>query len=456
MKDRFELIIIGGGPAGYTAAIRAAQNGMDVALIEKEDIGGTCLNRGCIPAKSLLHSSEKYAEMKGGSGVVLCDNLRYDLSKIYAERDEVVFKLRSGIEKLLAAKKIEVIKGQAVFVSPTEIEVGGAKFTAEKFIIATGGKVSMLPITGADLCVNSNYLLKGEAELPDNIIIIGGGVIGVEFATYLTNLDKSVYILEYADRILPLFDRDVSLQLALNLRKKGVKISTSAMVKKVEKTLEGFTVTFEEKGTEKTVEAGLVIMCAGRRADTDELELSSAGVETQKGAVKVDKNFKTNIDNIYAIGDCVGGIQLAHFASAQGDYLADYLAGVKSDINLSVVPGCVYTNPEIASVGMTQAECVEKGIEVEIGKFPMGANGKSVITGSGGFVKTIFEKSTGKLLGALLYCDRATDIIGELALAVANGLDRKAIEATIHPHPTVCEAVCESALSSTGKAIHIL
>lgn len=454
-QQHYSLVVIGGGPAGYTAAVRAAQNGMDAAIIERGEIGGTCLNRGCMPTKSLLHSGRRYADAKEG-GAVTFDGLGYDIGKIYDERDGVVAKLKAGVEKLLAARKITVIKGSAAFISPTQVAVDGKVITADNFLIATGGRACGLDIEGAELAVNSDYILSGRADLPDDIIIIGGGVIGVEFASFFADLGKRVQILEYAERLLPSFDRDVSLQLALSFRKRGVKTTLSAAVKGIHKNDGGYSVLFAEKGVDKRAECSLVIMCAGRRADISGLSPEKAGVAIERGAVKTDANFKTTAENIYAAGDCRGGIQLAHYAMAQGEFIADSLAGVKNRVNLSVIPACVYTYPEIAAVGLTEADCLARGIQIQTGKFPMGANGKSVISGAGGFVKTVFEKDSGKLLGATLLCERATEIIGELALALACGLGKEDIASVIHAHPTVSEAVAESALATSGRAIHIL
>ncbi|MBR5250458.1 MAG: dihydrolipoyl dehydrogenase [Clostridia bacterium] len=458
MEYQYDLLVLGGGPAGYSAAIRASQNGLKVALTEQSKVGGTCLNRGCIPTKALLHSAEvlnsaRHAQEFG----IFVENPSFDLGKIYERRDLVVTKLRTGVEKLLSARKVALFEGQASFVDAHTVKVGDQTVSADKILISTGSVPATLRIEGMDLCVNSDYLLEGTNEIPDNIVIVGGGVIGVEFAEFLLALNKKVTIIEFMDRILPIVDRDVSLQHALALKKKGATICLSAAVNKVIKTENGFEVTYTDKKGEQKIETDLVIVSTGRRANIAGLNAESVGIQTERGCIKVDANYKTALDNVYAVGDCIGGIQLAHFAAAQGEYVADTLAGVHSHINLAVVPSCIYTTPEIACVGMTQAQATEQGIEVEVGKFPMGANGKSLIVGQDrGFVKTVFEKSTGKLLGAVLYCDRATDILGQMVLAVANGMTRDDMEKTIHPHPTVEEGVGESVMASVGKAIHTL
>lgn len=460
MEYQYDLLILGGGPAGYSAAIRAAQNGKKTALVEQCKVGGTCLNRGCIPTKALLHTAEVLNSAREAEtyGVVVDGKIGYDMAKIYARRDTVVTKLRTGVEKLLAARKVAVFNGQGSFVDAHTVGVGDEKITAENILVSTGSVPATLKIPGMEYCVNSDFLLEGENDIPDDVVIVGGGVIGVEFAEFLSALGKKVTIIEFMDRILATVDRDVSLQHALALKKKGVTLNLNAAVKGVEKTADGYRVSFTDKKGDQTVDTGLVIVSTGRRANLVGLNPEAAGVEvTERGCIKVDEHYRTSVDNIYAVGDCIGGIQLAHFAAAQGEYVADILSGNANHTNLAVVPSCIYTTPEIACVGMTQAQATEKGIEIEVGKFPMGANSKSLIVGQErGFVKTVFEKSTGKLIGAVLYCDRATDILGQLVLAVSNGLTRDQMERTIHPHPTVEESVGESLMASVGKAIHTL
>ncbi len=450
MENNFDVLVIGGGPAGYTAAINAAQNGLTVILAEMSKMGGTCLNRGCVPTKALIHSGEliESAKQMETAGINV-NYVGYDLNKIYERRDEIVNKLREGLTKFVLSKKIVIKNGCAQFVDAKTVKIDEEIFTAKNIIIASGSVPATLPITGIEHCVNSDYFLENKNEIPQKVLIVGGGVIGVEFAEFMLALGKNVTIVEYMERLISNMDKDVSIQLAMALKKKGALIYTGAAVKQVEKTAEGYKVHFTDKNGEQTINSDIVLVSTGRKANINNLNAQAIGLETVKGCIKVDENYKTNIDNIYAIGDCIGGIQLAHFAAAQGAFVADKIAKKESPINLKVIPGCIYTSPEIASVGMTQAAAVEKGIEVEVGKTPMGANVKSLIAGTErGFVKTVFEKQTGKLLGAVLYCDRATDIIGQLCLAIANGLTRKELLKVIHPHPTVEEAVGESVLAS--------
>ncbi len=450
MENKFDVLVIGGGPAGYTAAINAAQNGFTVVLAEMSKMGGTCLNRGCVPTKALIHSGEliENAKQMQNAGINV-NNVGHDLNKIYDRRDEIVNRLRDGLTKFVSSKKVVIKEGCAQFVDKNTVKINEEIFTAKNIIIASGSVPATLPIEGIEHCVNSDYFLENKNEIPQNVLIVGGGIIGVEFAEFMLSLGTNITIVEYMDRLISNMDKDVSLQLAMALKRKGASIYTGAAVTKVEKTEKGYKVHFTDKKGFQTADSDIVLVSTGRKANISNLNAQAIGLETVKGCIKVDENYQTNISNIYAIGDCIGGIQLAHFAAAQGAFVADKIAGKENPLNLKVIPSCIYTSPEIASVGISQVSAVEKGIEVEVGKTPMGANAKSLIAGAErGFVKTIFEKQTDKLIGAVLYCDRATDIIGQLCLAIANGLTRKELLKVIHPHPTVEEAVGESVLAS--------
>lgn len=458
MSKHFRVMILGGGPAGYTAAIRCAQNGLETVLFENRQIGGTCLNRGCIPTKALLHGAETLCAVREAASLGVNAVLEgYDLNKMYARRDEVVAKLRGGVEKLLKARKVTVVNAFASFKDAKTVVADGEEYTADDIIIAAGSVPTALRAEGSELCVNSDFLLEDNNDIPDSVAIVGGGVIGVEFAEFLSSLGKKVFVIEYFDRLLLNMDKDVSQYLALALKKKGVSVNCGAAVTKIEKTLDGYKVIFNTAKGENSVEAGLVVVCTGRRAFTENLALDNAGIKTERGVIVVDDEFKTTAQGVWAIGDCIGGMMLAHNAAAQGEYVADRIANRHNGINLKVVPSCIYTVPEIASVGLTEQKATEAGYEVNVGKFPLGANGKSLIAGrERGFVKLIFDKATQKLLGATLYCDRATDMIGELSLALANGMGKEELEKAIRPHPTVEEGIGEAVLASDGRAIHSL
>lgn len=452
-----QIIIIGGGPAGYVCALRLAQYGQTVTLIEQTNVGGTCLNNGCIPTKALLHAGQIYQEMLSGDNIgITADNINFDFDKILLYRDTTVAKLRNGVIQLLKTRGVNVINGRAKLISKTQVKVNDETLTADKIIIACGSIPSMPNIAGIEHAVDSDYFVKYNNNLPKSIVIVGGGVIGVEYATMLNSLGVDVNLIEYMDRLLPMTDRDISLALALTLKRSGVKIITKAKVTQINKQQDDYCVTYTCNDVVATVNSQLVLVCVGRKANTTDLGLEQLGIITNRGNIVVDGNYTTNIDNIYAIGDCIGGIQLAHYASAQAQKLACYLTDKENHINIDIVPSCVYTNPEIAWVGLSQQQCIEQGIEVDVGKFPMLACGKAVIENNDkGFVKVVFNKTNNELLGAYLYCARATDLIGELSLAVANKLTLQQFEATIHPHPTFCESISEAVDISCGFPLHI-
>lgn len=450
----YNIIIIGGGPAGYTAAIRAAQEGLKVALIERSSLGGTCLNRGCIPTKALLHSTGKFAELKASEAYgITALNITIDMNKAYAHKDEIISKLVNGVKSLVKANKIDYYEGNGSFVSEKVIAAGTANISGDNIIIATGSIPSSIPVPGIEYTINSDEVLSKPID-GDRIAIIGGGVIGVEFATMLVDSGKTVYVIEALDRLVPMMDADLSNGLTMALKKKKVKIMTSSRLSSITYDTV-YKIFYQDKTGDKELEVDKVILCTGRRANTEGLGLNNIGITTVKGTIKVDSNYHTGIGNIYAVGDVIGGIQLAHFAAAQGITAVESILKKPHSINLSFVPQCVYTNPEIASIGLTEIEC--EGRNIEIGKFLMGANGKALINGqSSGFVKTIIDKDTDKIIGAQLLMANATDIIGELALAVSAGITRAEFLKVIHAHPTISEAVYESIEDSEKRSIHML
>jgi len=452
----YDLIIIGAGPAGYVSAIRASQLGKSVAIIEKEKLGGTCLNWGCIPTKSLLHSSGLYKKMKEShKWGVIAPEVSVDSQRIYQRKDELVERLQQGIDSLLKANKVEQISGVASFVDATTISINNQEnISAKNILIATGSQPVILNIKGIEHTLTSNEVLTTPIEA-QKIAIIGGGVIGVEFASHLLNLGKSVTIYEFRERITPTIDQEISKQLGLTLKKDGAKLKLQTQVKEIIKTEEGtLKVLAQEKNKETAEEFEVVISCIGRKPYTDSLALEKVGINTNRGAIEINDKMQTSIPNIYAVGDVTNKIQLAHFASAQGITAVEHICGVEPTINLNIVPSCIYVSPEIASVGITQEECDK---EVVVGKYAMGGNAKAMIEGlDRGFVKTIFEKDSGRIVGAHIYAAHATDMITELALAIEQGLTHHQIAHLIHPHPTVCESILESVEDSLGSAIHMM
>lgn len=462
MENTFDIAVLGAGPGGYVAAIRAAQEGFKTLLVESRDVGGTCLNRGCIPTKSLVHSTHLYKEMKTSDKYgVFADGINYDINKIYDRKNEVVVKLRSGIEFLINQNKIELARGKATIKDKNTVVVASEdktkEFSVSNIIIATGSEPSRPPIPGLDLdgVITSDELLN-DAKDYKSLIVIGGGVIGVEFSSVFNNLGCKVTILEAMDKILPTLDKEVSQNLSMIFKKRGVDVFTSAMVKSIEKSENGLKCNFTRKDKDESVEASAVLVSIGRKANIAGLFLDDFSVNTDRGII-VDENYRTNIPNIYAIGDVIhGGIQLAHVASAQASNVIDIIKGRTPAIDMNTIPSCIYTDPEISTVGITQDEAKAKGIKTKVGKFSMSGNGKSIIEDMDrGFVKLIFEEDSHVILGATLMCGRATDIISELSVAVSKKLTIADLSSVIRPHPTFTEAVTEAVEDAEGRAVHL-
>lgn len=454
------LIVIGGGPGGYTAAIRAAQLGLHTALVERDAVGGTCLNRGCIPTKTLIHAAERYEEMKECVTFGLrAEGVSFDYPAMCARRDQVVSQLRDGVERLLKGNKVDRITGTARILGPGRVQVGEEVLEGTNILIATGSRPALPPVPGLDLpgVLTSDDLLTGDT-LYQRLAIIGGGVIGMEFAGLYQALGVEVTVLEAMDRILPTLDRELSLSLSMLVKKKGVKLCTGARVEKVEQSPDGLICTYTVKDKTETVTADAVLVATGRRANTDGLCAPEMDLGLDRGAIPVDDRFQTRIPGIYAIGDTVkGSIQLAHAAAAQGINVVSMLAGREPPMDLSVVPSCVYVRPEMAAVGRTEAQCKEAGIPVKTAKYLTGSNGRSLIADSGrGFIKVVCHAQSGVVLGAQLLCERATDLVGEFATAVSRGETLEDMARVIRAHPTFGEAVGEAAEAGLGLSIHQL
>ena len=456
MSDyKYDLLIIGAGPGGYEAAFYAQELGMKVAIVEKDSVGGTCLNRGCIPTKALMHSSDVYRDAKNGAAVgVEVEGLKANRKRIGERKDEVLDTLRNGITGLLIKKKIDIVRGQAMIIGEHTVMVDGMEITAEKILVATGSKPFMPPIPGHDLpgVIDSTELIEmGGEEIPE-FVIIGGGVIGIEFATIYADLGDHVTVIEGLDRLLPVIDKEIGRSIKMTLEKKGVDVHVASPVQKIEKDGDKLVVTLKnKKGEELSVKADKVLMCVGRRPNTagvfsDDLLREHPELTDEKGFIRVDDKYETPVKGVYAIGDCNGGIQLAHVASAEGRNAVAMMNGCKATINMGTVPSCIYTDPEIAVVGMTAEEAKEAGIEVVTKKYPMSANGKTVIAGlDRGFVKLVARADDHVLIGAHLLCGRASDLIGELSVAIGRGMMLEEVANIIHPHPSFAEAIMEAA-----------
>lgn len=458
----YDIAVLGGGPGGYVAAIRAAQFGKKVALIEARELGGTCLNRGCIPTKALLHCAEVY-EQTANSAVfgVEANDVGFDFSKMAAYKDATVQKLVSGIEGLEKANKVTVIRGFGRLSDNHTLDVVQSSdehltVSYDRLILATGSAPARPPIPGIDgkNVVTSDEILA-MTELPESFVIIGGGVIGIEFATLFATLGRPVTVIEMMPSILPGVDSDVVRTALRVLKKKKVTIVNNAKVTGIEGG-DTVTVSYELNGAVKTAEGACCVVSVGRRALTKDIGLEECGIEMNRAFVNIDDHCRTNIENIYAIGDITGKIQLAHVASAQGLVAAANAAGHDEIMDYSVVPSCIYTDPEIAFVGLSEDKAKAQGIAYNIGSFNVAGNGRAmVMNGNLGIAKLISD-TNGKLLGAQLMCPRATDMIAELAAALKLGASVKDIADTIHPHPTVSEVVMEAAHDWEGLCCHAL
>lgn len=492
MENQYDLIIIGSGPGGYVAAIKAAKLGKKTAIIESREIGGTCLNRGCIPTKTLMHSSHLYYEAQhlGELGITV-EGIHLDIDKLKERKDSVVSRIRQGIVGLLEANKVTILNGRARIIGPNTVEVSrqnqeepasnhmnqnsqkqkedGFKqaeevlsevFHTDKILIATGSVPALPRLEGVNLpnVITSDELLAME-KIYHKLLIIGGGVIGIEAATIYQEMGYQVEIIEALDRILPSMDKEVSQSIAMSLKKKGVTIHTKARVTRI-LTGEGASLICEysEKDTLFTTEADGILIAVGRRANTKGLFAEELEIKLDGANILVNDEFETSFPGIYAIGDVVNKAgQLAHAASAQGIAAVEKMFGRMPSVNLSVIPSCIYTTPEAATVGMSEDEASQAGYVVKVGKYPMLGNGKTLLSaGERGFIKVIADASTLRILGAVLLCDRATDLVSEFATAIVQGLTVKDMAAVIRPHPTYSEAITEAVEDVEGMAIHLM
>lgn len=448
---KYDLVVIGGGPGGYTGAIRAAKLGIKTALIEERDLGGTCLNRGCIPTKALLHSAELYASRGEWANLgIKAENVTPDENAIYLRKTAVVENLRNGVASLIKANKIDYYASRGVITGAHTVSAGDEVLETEFILIATGSLPSGFdparPIMGLENTLNSDDVLDRPIT-GNEIAIIGAGVIGVEFAEYLSSMDKSVTVLAPSDRIIRMMSKETSAQLAAIFKRKGVKILTGVKVKEI---LPDHTVRYSTEKGDGEQKFDAVISAVGRVANLKGIGLESVGITAGK-KIEVNDEMYTGVAGIYACGDVIGRLQLAHYASASAITAVESMLGKRHTMNLSIVPSCIYTAPEIASVGKKETD-VENA---KVGKFLMAANGKAQIEGlARGFVKVIAD-DTDTVVGAELFCVRATDMIGELALAIAKGLKLRDVASVIHPHPTVMEGVGEAYEDVEGLATYM-
>jgi dihydrolipoamide dehydrogenase len=461
--ETFDLIVIGAGPGGYAGAIRAAQKGLKTALVEKDHVGGCCLNRGCVPTKSLIHSAHLYRELQNVSQFGLkVEGLSFDIGEIYANKNKNVETLRSGIEELLKANGVSLFRGKAAVTAASKVLVRGkepCELSYKNLLIATGGRPSLLPPHLQDIegVYTSDDILADKAMFFNRVVIIGGGVISMELASFYNNFGAEVSLIEMQNSILPKMDREIRQNLSMIMKKRGVKIETSAMLTNIEKQGDSLLCSYEKKGEHFTISCDAVITATGRQAFTEGLFEGIEAPTMEKGALVVDNFFRTSLTGVYAVGDCTAkSIQLAHISTAQAINAVSHMVGEEMPVDLKTVPACVYTNPEIASVGMTAQEAKEAGIDAFSGKYIMSINSKSAITAQErGFIRLLFNSADSRIIGAQLMCDRATDIVGEISMAISNGLTRDQMTRVVHPHPTYMEGIWEAAEEAQGQAIHM-
>ena len=463
MNTQTGIAILGAGPGGYVSALRAAQLGAQVTVIEENALGGVCLNVGCIPTKALLRSAEVYRTFQRAEafGLRLEGRVTPDWPAIQARKERIARQLVSGVGVLLRKAGVQVIQGRGRFVSPQTLEVtttnGTQQVQAQSMVIATGSRPVQLPLPGMDLpgVIDSTGALA-LAELPKRILIIGGGVIGAEFAELFAAFGVQVTIVEMLDRLLPLMDADLGAALAWTLGQRGIEIHVNSRATRLEEGPGGLRAAVVTPAGELSIEADRVLVAVGRRPNVEDLGLEAAGVRTAKSGIPVDTRMQTNVPGIYAIGDVTGGIQLAHVASQGGEVAVENALGRASTFSQKTVPSAVFTDPEIASVGLTEAQAREQGYDVRVGRFPLSASGKALTYGEkDGFVKVVSEARFGEILGMHIVAPHASDLIHEAGLALALEATLDELVGVVHGHPTLGEAVREAALAVRGEAIHL-
>lgn len=461
IKKGYDFIVIGGGPGGYVAAIRASQLGADVLLVEKDELGGTCLNRGCIPTKTILTDVKLFDHLKR-SEVIKADNIRMDMNKLIERKNKVIKTLNSGIKFLIKDNGISFINGKASFIDrrTVEVDLKGEKkrIEGQKIIIATGSVSTSIPnviIDGKEILTSTEIL--DLSFIPKDIIIIGGGVIGVEFACIFNGLGSKVKIIEMLPEIISTEDHEVIRGLTSLFKKRNIEIFTDTKVKAT-KINNGYTevLAIDKEGKEMIFSAEKILVAVGRSPYTEGLGLEKIDIEMNGKFIKVNERMETNIPNIYAIGDVTGRQMLAHKAMAEGIVAVENASGHSSKIDYSKIPNCIYTFPEISSIGLTERKAKEKGVNFTVGRFPFQSNGKALAAGeSEGFVKVIAEKDLGQVIGVHIFGENATDLIGGPILALALEATVDELGKTIQPHPTLIEAISEASLDAVKEAIHL-
>ena len=466
MQKSYDIAILGGGPGGYVAAIRAGQLGLKTVLIDKDNLGGICLNWGCIPTKSLLKNAEIYDAMKNHSedfGISV-QGLSFDFGKIIKRSRDISDRITKNVELLIKKNKIDRFRGFGKLVSKNQIDIYDDKkktdsITADKIIIATGARPKTFPSIPVD---HKNIITSTEAmnlpAQPKDLIVIGAGAIGVEFAYFYNVLGTKVTVIEMLENILPIEDKEISETLEKSFKKRGIDIYTSTKVEKAEVKGNQVVVTIEKGGKKLELKAEKVLSAVGVTGNVEGFGLEGLGIEIEKGHIKVDKqNYQTNVSGVYAIGDVIGAPWLAHVASAEGIHCVETIKGLNPHpVDYSSIPGCTYCQPQVASIGLTEKKARDAGYELKIGKFPFMASGKAFAAGErDGFVKIIFDAKYGEILGAHIIGNDATELIAEIGIAKSLEATYKSIVKTVHAHPTLSESIMEAAANAYGESIHI-
>ncbi len=465
MSEKFQAVVIGGGPGGYVCAIRLSQLGLKTACIESRgSLGGTCLNVGCIPSKSLLNLSEEFHKVKGlaNKGIEVGD-VKLNLDKMMKSKDKAVTVLTKGVEFLFKKNKVTYFKGYGSFKSQNEISIKDNEnketiIQSEKTIIATGSVATSLPGIEIDeqKIVSSTGALKLE-KVPNKMVVVGGGYIGLEMGSVWSRLGSEVQVVEFLDHITPGMDKEISSEFMKILKKQGIKFNMQNKVEEIKKNKSGVTVsTVDKEGNKNDLDCDVVLISVGRKANTEGLNLETVGVELDDSKrIKTDKSFKTNLENIYAIGDVISGPMLAHKAEDEGIAVAENIAGQSGHVNYDTIPGVVYTTPEVAAIGKTEEQLKDSKMKYKVGKFSFMANSRAkAIDDAEGFVKILADEKTDKVLGAHIIGPHAGELIAEIGVAMEFGASSEDIARTCHAHPTFSEAVKEAALSVDKRAIH--
>ena len=453
----YDLVVIGAGPGGYVAAIRAAQLGMKTAIVEKDACGGTCLNYGCIPTKALYKNAEVVDEIaRAAEFGVDVKGYSIDMEKVQARKAKIVKTLSGGVEGLLKANKVELVRGAAKIIAPGKVEVNGKVLETGKILIASGSKSSKPPIKGID---NPGVITSKEAlemdHVPGKIVIIGGGVIGIEFAGIYRAFGAEVTVVEFMPKIIPAVDKEITDRLQKLLEKKGIRFMVGTRVEEISKSGSALSVTVDKAGEKSSLPCDQVLVSTGRELDIEGLNLDGLGVTYDRKGVKVDENYMTSVPGIYAIGDVIGGVMLAHVASEEGKVCVERMAGEDARVDYDLIPSAIFTFPDVASIGLSEEQAKERGLEYEVGKFQFAGNGKALtMNAAEGMMKVIVSRDKQKILGVHIVGPNASDLLAEAAIAMRGEFTVEEAANTMHGHPTLSEAFEEALTLTLGRGIH--